>query len=83
MVKVPTASSSGVSLRDRALVLRSCASRAICVSALRPASRMTGTMSQSSMATATPMLTWRYPGKAWDPDIATHGTRRKTRALAA
>jgi hypothetical protein len=22
-------------------------------------------------------------GQAWDPDIATHGTRRKTQALAA
>ena len=59
MVKVPPDSSSGVSLRARARAVRSRASRAISVRVLRPASRMTGTMSPSSMATATPMLTWR------------------------
>ena len=59
MVKVPPTSWSGVSLRARARVVRSRASRAVSVRVLRPASRMTGTMSPSSMATATPMLTWR------------------------
>ena len=59
MEKVAQESLSGVSLRARARAVRSCASRAISVSVLRSASRMTGTMSPSSMATATPMLTCR------------------------
>ena len=59
-VKVPPDSSSGVSLRAHARAVKSCASRAISVTVLRSASRITGTMSPSSMATATPMLTWRY-----------------------